>query len=349
LKFEQEVAFVSKQVPLPLHTNAGFACPEVHAAAAHSVPAAFNEHWRAPSHMPVFPQEPSCAHSLSGSVPPATARHSPSIWPFFALRHDSHKPPHALPQQTPSAQTPEEHSSAAPQVWPFARFPPHKLLMHFTPCEQSPSPAQVVLQTPAAQPYWPQFCAAEAVHTPLPSHMEADLAPSAVHEPAAHIDWFDHTLHEPAPSHIPVVPQVAASFASQSFRGSLPSCTLAQTPFAFPVCACKHERQEPLQAFSQQTPSTQESDAQCSFFEHSIPWPSFTPASTWISFTSGDASTILDRSASGALELPPSGTTAPVDKVADQKVHLASSGFDPRKTLSPEDNETDTSNVAPAS
>jgi hypothetical protein len=67
----------------------------------------------------------------------------------------------------------------------------------------------------------------------------------------------DHFPHAPAPSHMPLSPQLAGVSCGHSLSGSVPIETARQRPFVRPVFGLLHARHEPVQADSQQTPSTQ--------------------------------------------------------------------------------------------
>jgi hypothetical protein len=86
--------------------------------------------------------------------------------------------------------------------------------------------------------------------------------------------FFAYSWHAPAPSHLPLVPQLGAPLSLQVLRGSaFPAATIVHLPTE-PVSA--QLRQAPVQPLSQQTPSTHWPDL------HSAPapqgWPfSFSP------------------------------------------------------------------------
>lgn len=80
------------------------------------------EAWQAlaPLHCPVM--QVAVAHSLPGSVPAAMPPHTPSApVPLRAAVQASHRPLHALLQQTPSTQKPLAQSDgpahAKPSIW----------------------------------------------------------------------------------------------------------------------------------------------------------------------------------------------------------------------------------------
>ena len=111
---------VTWQVFGPMHARGRLSFP-THAGAPHDVPAGQYAHVRLPSHDPVVPQLLAgwSAQSPSGSVPDATAPHTPSAPPpFFAALHASHAPAHAVSQHTPSTQLPLVHSLPALHALP---------------------------------------------------------------------------------------------------------------------------------------------------------------------------------------------------------------------------------------
>jgi hypothetical protein len=77
-----------------------------------------------------WPQNPSApqtsmpaAHSFSGSVPSTTSAQVPSVrWPVSTARQETHRPVHALSQQTRSTQFVEAHSCAALHAVPLILF-----------------------------------------------------------------------------------------------------------------------------------------------------------------------------------------------------------------------------------
>jgi hypothetical protein len=74
-------------------------------------------------------------------------------------------------------------------------------------------------------------------------------------------------VHEPKPSHKPVLPQVLGSLCLQS-ASDKPAGTKEHRP-TDPVCV--HDTQEPLHATLQHTPSTQKLEAQSSPEEQTAP------------------------------------------------------------------------------
>ena len=71
---------------------------------------------------------------------------------------------------------------------------------------------------------------------------------------AAQLVFLAYSWQAPAPSHLPLVPQLAAPLSWQVLRGSeFPAATIVHLPID-PASA--QLRQPPVQALSQQTPST---------------------------------------------------------------------------------------------
>lgn len=102
-----ELVVPAEHVPDPSQLRAVVALPELHVAAAHEVPLAYNWHAPAPLHTPVVPQVAASdvAHSLSGSVAAAIGPQVPSApVPFLVAVHASQVPLHNVSQQTPSVQ-----------------------------------------------------------------------------------------------------------------------------------------------------------------------------------------------------------------------------------------------------
>jgi hypothetical protein len=82
-------------------------------------------------------------------------------------------------------------------------------------------------------------------------------------------EFFTYSWQAPAPSHLPLAPQPAAPVSLQMGRGSaLPTATMVHLPWE---PGSPQLRQAPVQAFSQQNPSTHWPEV------HSVPalqaWP----------------------------------------------------------------------------
>ena len=198
-----------------------------------------------------------------------------------------HVPPQALPQQTPSTHWPEAHSAAEAQPSPLARrgvqvpalqkavslqsalsahpdrqlapVPLHQVAPHSEVGslaaawgEQVPSfPARLqASQVPAQPPLQQTPSTHEAVaHSPAavqasPAALRALHAPAAQYSPGLH--WLSRVQ-------VTVQPALAQYVPPHSFSGSVPGSQAVQVPTE-PRTA--HEAHLPVQAVSQQTPST---------------------------------------------------------------------------------------------
>jgi hypothetical protein len=120
----------------------------------------------------------------------------------------------------------------------------------------------------------PQKSVAPALQTPAPLQPPARF-PMFV--PAGQLWTAPHAVPPgqyeqlPAPSHLPVVPQVVEAEAAQSLACAVLAETSAHVPSAWPVYTFAHAWHFDAHAFWQQTPSTQAPVA------HSVdvvqPWP----------------------------------------------------------------------------
>jgi hypothetical protein len=119
---------------------------------------------------------------------------------------------------------------------------------------QKESFEQVVPQTAPAHWYAPHDVVAPALQVPAPSQVEA--ACSCAFEQLAARHWVPatHLRQAPAPSQVPSVPQLEAAEAVHSLRGLVPGSENLHVPTLF---VALQVWQVPLQAVSQQTPSTQ--------------------------------------------------------------------------------------------
>jgi hypothetical protein len=109
-------------------------------------------------------------------------------------------------------------------------------------------------------------------HVPAPSQVRASVCvePPTGHDGAAQTVPAAYTWQAPAPSHTPVVLQLAAPASVQVPAGSAPPCgTGAQVPS---VPASAHDMQAPAQAVWQHTPCEHTPSA------HSAPSPHTAPA-----------------------------------------------------------------------
>ena len=115
-----DMVFGIWQMPAPLQVLAGWYVEPEQEAAVHTVPSVHLRQAPPPSHCPSRPQVAvsSGAHSLSGSVPPTTARQRPSAAAVLAAAQAKQPPAQVLSQQTPSTQLLLPHSTDAVQAVP---------------------------------------------------------------------------------------------------------------------------------------------------------------------------------------------------------------------------------------
>jgi hypothetical protein len=90
--------------------------------------------------------------------------------------------------------------------------------------------------------------------TPAPSHFAVARSEPVVHMGGVQVVPARYLRQAPAPSQKPSVPQVEAGEAEQSLRGLVPGSANAHVPRLF---VAAQVWQVPVQAVSQQTPSTQ--------------------------------------------------------------------------------------------
>jgi hypothetical protein len=149
-----DAGLAAEQVPAPSQVLAGVCVVPVHDSLPQLVPTAHRRHAPMPSHMPSRPQlvVDSGVHSLSGSVPPGTARQMPSGWVVLLIAHATQAPTHADSQHTPSMQNRLAHSPAAAHAAPFAFAAMHEPDAQMLPIAQSLLDAHVVLHAVASQP-----------------------------------------------------------------------------------------------------------------------------------------------------------------------------------------------------
>jgi hypothetical protein len=176
-----------------------------------------------------------------------------------AIAHDLQVPVQAVAQQTPCAQIPELQSPSAPQVAPIG-FLPQLPATQKLPVVQSLSLAHVVLHCPA-DPHMNgmQDWLAGAAQAPLPSQRPAKVRVVPVHPAVWQAMPAGYFSQLPAPSQVPSVPQLDAPVSWHLPRGLVPRSAGMQLPIVpWPA----QVRQSPVQALSQQTPSTQKPDLQ---------------------------------------------------------------------------------------
>jgi hypothetical protein len=169
-------------------------------------------------------------------------------------------PSHADAQQTLCAQTSLRHSAfmlqrpmgeLGPMQWPSTQD---------VPVAQSVGPLQSTRQVPFRQVYGAQtrFCPPKQDPAPLQTEVTANVVPEQ--DPAAHMVPGEYSAHPPTPSQVPFCPHEAAPWSTQAACGSgRPAATSKQVPTR--PCSAQ-ETQAPLQAVSQQAPSTQNPLAQ---------------------------------------------------------------------------------------
>jgi hypothetical protein len=106
---------------------------------------------------------------LGSGAPLVTLLHVP-IDP--SNEHDLHFSVHALPQHTPCAQNPDEHSLLSfAHGRPFG-LRPHDPLMHTAGAEQSPSAVHEFLHAPVPHRYGKHEIAPGLTQVPAPSQVE---------------------------------------------------------------------------------------------------------------------------------------------------------------------------------
>src|SRR5262245_33333864 len=132
---------------------------------------------------------------------------------------------------------------------------PQLPFMHSAGVTHSLLPEQVVRQSPPA-PHTKGAQGREdpAMHVPTPSQVDASRRVEPVQLPAAQTVPWAYLRQAPAPSHMPSLPQLVAPSSAQSLAGSVPAGTGEQVPN---LPAMLQAWQAPVQAVSQQTPSTQ--------------------------------------------------------------------------------------------
>ena len=192
--------------------------------------------------------------------------------PFFAAEHAWQTAVHAELQHTPSAQYPDE------QVLPDEHAAPLGLLPVGVP--HAPEP----LQSPLAHSLSGSVAAAIFPHVPfeplpfltvvhawhVPVHAESQQTPS-VQKPLEHSVFWVQGLPRPKKMVVLVQPPNPLHVPAHSLSGSNPLLMYPHVPSA-PLCflAVEHARQRPVQAVSQQTPSTQNPPGHCPGTVHGV-------------------------------------------------------------------------------
>src|SRR5262245_32326561 len=98
------------------------------------------------------------------------------------------------------------------------------------------------------------------MHAPLPSQVRFEDSVVPLHIAGAHSVPAAYLRQAPWPSHIPSRLQLLTGSVAHSLSGSSLSGTSVQVPT---LPAMSHALQVPVQAVSQQTPSTQMPDSHC--------------------------------------------------------------------------------------
>jgi hypothetical protein len=156
-----------------------------------------------------------------------------------------------------------------PQLVSFAQTEPGEpsVLRQWVAPAPWPSQSMPLSQTPGSVPRAGTKLSAGHAAPPPGQVSATSHAPAYARHtvPAAYI-W-----HAPAPSHMPLFPQLAAPASLQSLSGSVPVVTGAQVPSVPPVFAAEHAMQVPVHAVLQQTPSTQLPFVHSALAEHVAP------------------------------------------------------------------------------
>ena len=160
-------------------------------------------------------------------------------------------------QQTPSVQNPDAQSPSLLHTAPRG-LGPQLPFTHETPSAQSPLDWHVTTQALVleSQLNGAQIVAGPALQRPCPSQTLTPMTAAPAHDPGLQIVPATCWRQAPLPSQVPSSPQVDSSLAGQTSgaRGARPSGTKAQIP-GEPWTL--QDRQVPVQAVLQQTPSTQ--------------------------------------------------------------------------------------------
>lgn len=106
---------------------------------------------------------------------------------------------------------------------------------------------------------------------PAPSHA-CPVCHPALQDVAPQAAPCGCSAHAPAPSHVPVVPQVVEAVLAHSFCGSVELAIGPHTPLLpDPLSDTLHAMHGPVHAVSQQNPSTQLPDAHWAPVAHACP------------------------------------------------------------------------------
>jgi hypothetical protein len=186
------------------------------------------------------------------------------------IAQDLQVPVQAVAQQTPWAQVPELQSALAPQLAPMG-FNPQLPDTQKLPVAQSVSPEQVVLHWPEEpQMKGAQDWLAGEAQVPLPSQRPAKVSAPPVQPALWQATPAGYFSQAPAPSQVPSVPQLDLPVSVQPCRGFVPRSAGIQLPA---VPSPLQETQAPVQAVSQQTPSTQKPDLHAAVAVAVQGWP----------------------------------------------------------------------------
>jgi hypothetical protein len=209
-------------------------------------PAPLHDEGPAVAEVPSAEPTQTVAGQRASVAPLATSPQVPSVpLAWRVARQERHAPSHAVSQQTPSTQWPELHAPPLPHALPFAPRTTQTPLTQPAVGTQSVSTEHAALQAEFAllQAYGAHADVARSAHPPVPSQRLV-IVEALVHVDAGH----------------------RASACPLAAKPHVPS-----TPPA-PWRAARHELQRPLHGLSQQTPSTQRSDAQSEPTVHALPF-----------------------------------------------------------------------------
>lgn len=212
----QLVEAPAAQEPAPSQLLAAVAAPSVHVASAHVVLASAYAHSVVvvPSHAPphALPSVAQAARPPCGA--PVTATQVPSL---PATSHASHCSPHAVAQQTPSAQKPEVHSASPPHVSPSASRGVHTPAEQNAVALQSPSTVQSPAQSTGPHENGAQSCVRSAGQLPVPTQVSSRTATPPVHDPVRQTVSAPGNVHPAVvvPSHVPSQPVPSPAHAAR--------------------------------------------------------------------------------------------------------------------------------------
>ena len=122
---------------------------------------------------------------------------------------------------------------------------------------QSAFEPHVVAHDVAPHMYAPHDTVPGVWQMPAPLQVLAGWAVATEHDAAMHTVPCVHLRQAPPPSHMPSRPQVDVASGAHSSSGSVPPTIERQSPSAAAVLEAEQATQLPVQALSQQTPSTQ--------------------------------------------------------------------------------------------